>query len=177
MAEVPEGMICVGAIAGSFGVRGEARIKSFCATPETIADYAPLSLEDGRSFGVKLGRAVKGGFAVRLTGIDSKEAADALKGQRLYAPRERLPNLPDDEYYHADLIGLAVIDTGGQALGRVKAIHDHGAGDLLEVTGPHIRGSAMLPFTKDAVPTVDVARGRLIADPPDGVLPEPDEKA
>lgn len=175
MATEPKGMICVGAIAGSFGVRGEARIKSFCADPAAIADYAPLTLEDGRSFDLKITRPIKGGYAARLTGITTKEAADALRGQRLHAPRARLPNLPDDEFYHADLIGLAVVDTGGQTLGRVQAIHDHGAGDVLELTGPGLKGGAMLPFTRTVVPTVDLAAGRLVIDPPQGVFSGADD--
>ncbi len=174
MAKEPEGMICVGAIAGAFGVRGEARIKSFCAEPEAIADYAPLTLADGREMTLKLGRPVKGGFAARLGGVSTREQAEALRGQRLYAPRDRLPSLPDDEFYHADLIGLAVVDTGGQVLGRIQAIHDHGAGDLLEISGPGIKGSVMLPFTRTAVPTVDLAAGRVIADPPAGIFPQHD---
>jgi hypothetical protein len=107
--------VCVGAIAGAFGVRGDVRLKSFCAVPEDIAAYGPLSLEDGsRSFTVKLTSPVKGGFAARLGGVTTKEAADALRGSRLYAPRDALPSLPDDEFYHADLIGLEVCDTGGK---------------------------------------------------------------
>ena len=153
--------ICVGAIAGAFGVKGEARIKSFCAEPADIADYSPLSSEDGRSFALKLGRAVKGGYAARLSGVQTREQAEALKGTRLYAPRERLPALPDDEYYHADLIGLEVIDTGGASLGKVRAVHDFGAGDMLDVLGAK---EHMIPFTRDAVPTVDLTSGRIIAD-------------
>lgn len=170
MATEPEGMVCVGAIAGAFGVRGEVRLKSFCAEPGAIADYTPLNLADGRSFGLKITRTVKGGYAARLSGIDQKEAADALRGQRLYAPRDKLPTLPDDEFYHADLIGLTVVDTGGAVLGKVQAVHDHGAGDLLEITGPGLKGSVMMPFTRAAVPTVDLAAGRLITDPPEGVF-------
>ncbi len=170
MARRPEGMVCVGAIAGAFGVQGEARIKSFCADPEAIADYGPLSLEDGRSLTIRLTRPVKGGFAARLGGVPTREAAEALKGQRLYAPRERLPALPDDEYYHADLIGLEVVDTGGHVLGKVRAVHDHGAGDILEV-GVHNRSQpVLLPFTLSAVPTVDLAAKRLVADPPLGLF-------
>ncbi|SIO42696.1 16S rRNA processing protein RimM [Rhodovulum sp. ES.010] len=167
-----EARVCVGAIAGSFGVRGEVRLKSFCAEPTAIAGYGPLSTEDGgRRFEVTLGRPVKGGFAARLSGVTSKEAADALRGTRLYAPRAKLPDLAEDEFYHADLIGLAVVDTGGQVLGRVRAVHDHGAGDLLEVHGPGLKSTVLLPFTETCVPTVDLAAGRLIADPPDGLFP------
>ncbi|MCA8869717.1 MAG: 16S rRNA processing protein RimM [Rhodobacteraceae bacterium] len=159
--------ICVGVITGSFGVRGEARIKSFCAEPAAIADYSPLSNEDGSvSYQITLTRPVKGGFAARIKGIIDKEAADSLKGTRLFADRGDLPNLPDDEYYHADLIGLAVYDTGGQLLGKITAVHNHGAGDLLEVSGPAFKGSELLPFTSEVIPTVDLTSGRVIADPP-----------
>ena len=175
MASTPKDTICVGAIAGAFGVRGEVRLKSFCAQPEDIASYGPLISEDGTERTVKITRTVKGGFAARLSGIRFKGEADALRGTRLYAPRDRLPSLPDDEYYHADLIGLDVIDTGGLRLGRITAVHDHGAGDLLEISGPGIKGSVMLPFTKDAVPTVDLSAGRVIADPPPGIFPETED--
>jgi 16S rRNA processing protein RimM len=157
--------ICVGAIAGAFGVHGEVRLKSFCAEPSDIANYTPLTSEDGkRSFTVSLTRAVTGGIGARLTGIATREEAEALKGLTLWAPRDALPSLPDDEFYHADLIGLNVVDTGGQSLGRVRAIYDHGAGDILEIIG----GSdiLMLPFTKAVVPTVDLAARRIVADPP-----------
>lgn len=158
--------ICVGAIGGAFGVRGEVRLKSFCARAEDIATYGPLATEDGkRSFAVKLTRPVNGGLGARLTGVDTKEQADALKGTTLWADRAALPSLPDDEFYHADLIGLEVVDTGGVSLGRVRAVHDHGAGDILEVLGPS--GVLLVPFTRAAVPTVDLTAGRIVADPPE----------
>src|SRR5690606_18694639 len=131
--------VCVGAIAGAFGVRGEVRLKSFCSQPQDIAGYGPLTTEDGtRSFTVKLTRPVKNGLGARLSGISTREDAEALRGTTLWAPRDALPSLPDDEFYHADLIGLEVFDTGGQALGRVRAIFDHGAGDILEVAGKEL---------------------------------------
>ncbi|SDK66231.1 ribosome maturation factor RimM [Paracoccus chinensis] len=164
MAE-PSNRICVGAIAGAFGVRGEVRLKSFCAVAEDIATYGELTSEDGkRRFAVKLTRPVNGGLGARLSGIETKEQADALKGATLWADRAALPSLPDDEFYHADLIGLEVMDTGGATLGRVRAIYDHGAGDILEVYGSS--GILLIPFTKAAVPTVDLAAGRIVADPP-----------
>jgi len=163
--------VCVGAIAGSFGVKGEVRLKSFCAKPDAIATYGPLTSEDGAtSYEVRITRSVKNGFAARLTGVASKEAADALRGSRLYAPRDRLPGLPDDEYYYTDLIGLIVRDTGGTELGRVKAVLNHGAGDLIEVSGKGMKEPVLLPFTQAAVPTVDMAAGVIIADPPDGLF-------
>jgi 16S rRNA processing protein RimM len=161
--------VCVGAVAGSFGVRGEVRLKSFTVEPEDVARYGPLTTEDGsRSFRIEIARPVKGGFAARLSGVGTKEAADALRGTRLYAPRARLPSLPDDEYYHADLIGLEVHDTGGVRLGRIQAVLNHGAADLLEVRRE--TGTVLLPFTVEAVPTIDLASGRVVADPPDGLF-------
>lgn len=160
--------VCVGAIAGAFGVHGEVRLKSFCADPAAIADYAPLTSEDGsRSFTVKITHAVAGGLAARMTGITTKEQADALKGATLWAERAKLPSLPDDEFYHADLIGLPVLDTGGAPLGTVHAIHNHGAGDILEILAPGQRNALLLPFTRAAVPTVDLTAGRIIVDLPD----------
>jgi 16S rRNA processing protein RimM len=160
--------ICVGAIAGAFGVKGEVRLKSFCADPEAIASYAPLYTEDGsRSFTVKITRTIPGGLAGRLSGIATKEAADALRGTQLFADRAKLPSLPDDEFYHADLIGLKVLDTGGALLGTVRAVHDHGAGDILEVFQPGAKSTLLLPFTKAIIPTVDLTAGRIIADPPE----------
>ena len=157
--------ICVGAIAGAFGVHGEVRLKSFCAEPSDIANYAPLTSEDGtRSFAVSLTRPVTGGIGARVSGIATREEAEALKGMTLWAPRAALPSLPDDEFYHADLIGLDVVDTGGQPLGRVRAIYDHGAGDILEIVGG--KDILMLPFTKAIVPTIDLAARRIVADPP-----------
>lgn len=157
--------VCVGVIAGSFGVRGEARLKSFCAEPSAIGDYGPLFTEDGsRSFKIAITRPVKEGFGARLSGVASKEEADALKGTRLYADRAALPTLPDDEYYHSDLIGLEAFDTGGKALGLVTAVHDHGAGDLLELAN-----GLLVPFTLAVVPMVDLAAGRLVIDLPEGL--------
>lgn len=167
--------VCVGAIAGAFGVRGEVRLKSFCTEPEAIAAYGPVESEDrAHRFKVRLTRAVKGGLAARLSDVATREQAEALKGTRLYVARERLPALPDDEFYHADLVGLEVRDTGGASLGRVRAIHDHGAGDVLEIAEGPARG-LMLPFTRWAVPTVDLAAGIIVVDPPADTA-EPEEE-
>ena len=126
--------VIVGTFAGAFGVHGETRLKSFCAEPSDIAIYTPLFTEDGRRFPViVLTGQLTNGFIARVEGIESKEQADALKGVSLFADRARLPHLPDDEYYHADLIGLPIFDTGGTQLGTVKAVLNHGAGDLLDI--------------------------------------------
>ncbi len=163
--------ICVGAIAGSFGVKGEVRLKSFCAQPEAIANYSPLTSEDGkRQFSLTLTGTAKNGFTARLDGITSKEAADALRGIRLFADRAQLPALPDDEFYYADLVGLTVLDTGGTVLGRVHTVQNHGASDLLEIMPEGSSATILLPFTNEVIPTVDLAAGRIIADPPEGAL-------
>ncbi|MGP6087616.1 ribosome maturation factor RimM [Antarctobacter jejuensis] len=163
--------ICVGAIAGAFGVQGEVRLKSFTSDPLAIEEYGPLRTEDGaRAFEVEITREIKNGFAAHLTGVATKEEADALKGTRLFAPRDRLPSLPDDEYYHTDLIGLDVFDTGGAALGTVHAVHNHGASDLLELRVPGLSRTVLLPFTLAAVPTVDLKARRIVADPPEGLF-------
>lgn len=166
-------MICIGAIAGSFGVRGEVRLKSFAARPEDIASYGMLSTEDGkRRFGVTLTGQTRNGFTARLTGVETKEDADALRGAQLFVPRDVLPGLPDDEFYHADLVGLAVADTGGAPLGKVKAVQNHGAADLLEIAVPGRAETVLLPFTRAAVPTVDLQARRIVADPPEGLFPD-----
>jgi 16S rRNA processing protein RimM len=163
--------VCVGALAGAYGVRGELRVKSFCAVAEDIEKYSPLSDESGkRLFHLALIRPISNGFVARISEVATKEEADALKGVKLFAGRDRLPSLPDDEYYHADLIGLTVLDSGGSVLGVVKAVQDHGAGDLLEVQRPGSSETVLLPFTRAAVPTVDLAAGRIIADPPEGLF-------
>ena len=161
----------VGTIGGAYGVKGEVRIKSFCAIPEDIAEYAPLTTEDGsRTFDVTITRQISNGLAARMTGIDSKEDADALRGMGLYALRSQLPDTDDDEFYYADLIGLEVFDTGGNPIGKIKAVQNHGATDLLEVFGPGLKTTVLIPFTKEVVPTVDIASGRVIADPPEGLF-------
>lgn len=166
--------VCVGVISGSYGVAGELRIKSFCAIPADIENYSPLTDENGRrSFALAILRPIKNGFAGRLPQVASKEDADALRGTKLFAPREQLPSLPDDEFYYADLIGVQVYDTGGVLLGSVKTVQNNGADDLLELQLAGTSNTTFLPFTKAAVPTVDLASRRIVADPPDGILPDP----
>lgn len=163
--------VCVGAIAGAFGVHGEVRLKSFTAEPADIAGYGPLQSEDGaQSFEVTLSGQTTNALVARLSGVTDKEAADALRGTRLYVARARLPEPDEDEYYHADLIGLEVRDTGGGLLGRVTAVLNHGASDLLEIAVPGQRDTVLLPFTRAAVPTVDPGRGLIVADPPEGLF-------
>ena len=113
---------------------------------------------------------IKGGFTGRVVEITTKEQADHLKGTRLYAPRHRLPPAGEDEFYYADLIGLTIRDTGGRELGRVKAMHNHGADDLIEMQPMDGGRTALIPFTKAIVPTVDIAQKTIIIDAPDELL-------
>ena len=110
---------------------------------------------------------VKGGFTARVQGIDTKEDADGLRGVALYAPRDQLPNLPDDEFYYSDLVGLTVLDTGNATLGTVKSVENHGAGDVLEIQLTGQSDTMLLSFTHNIVPTVDLAAGRIIVNPPE----------
>lgn len=162
--------ICVGVISGAFGVKGEVRLRSYCAEATAIADYAPLYSEDGsRRFDVTLTGVLNNALSARLSGIRTREEADAAKGLQLYADRAKLPDLEDDEFYYSDLIGLKAYDAGGTLLGHVKAVLNHGASDLLEILGPGMKAPLLLPFSKAVVPTVDLAGGRLVIDLPEEV--------
>ena len=163
--------IIVGSLAGAFGVTGDVRIKSFCADPEAIADYTPLIRSDGQTVTtIVIKGQTKGALIARVDGISTKEQADAARGVDLLALRDQLPSLPDDEFYHADLMGLQAFDTGGTLLGTVKAVQSNGADDLLEIAGPTLKDSVLVPFTKAIVPMVDVTAGRLVIDPPRGLF-------
>lgn len=155
--------ICVGVVTGVHGLKGLVKVKPFTDEPESVAAYGAVETEDG-SRQLKLevaNRAGKGQVAVRVAGINDRDAAEALKGQRLYVPRERLPAPDPDEFYYADLVGLAAQRVDGETVGKVRAVFDFGAGEVLEIvdeTGALI----MVPFTREAVPEIDVAGGRVI---------------
>lgn len=163
--------IIVGALSGSFGVHGDVRIKSFCADPEAIANYTPLTRADGVVITTIIIKGqTKGSLIARVDGITTKEEADGLSGMDIFAQRDQLPNLPDDEFYHADLVGLMCVDTGGTELGRVKAVQTNGSDDLLEINSPTHKDTVLVPFLKSIVPTVDLASGRIVLDPPGGLF-------
>ena len=163
--------IVVGTIAGSFGVHGDVRLKSFCADPEALADYTPLTRTDGTEITtIVIKGQTKGALIARVDGMSTKEQADGLRGMELFALRTQLPSLPDDEYYHTDLVGLMTFDTGGAKLGRVKAVLTNGAEDLLEIISPSDKDTVLVPFSKAIVPTVDLAKGRIVLDPPRGMF-------
>lgn len=158
--------VCLGVIIGAQGVRGEVRIKAFAERPDDLGAYGPLETEDGAaSYLVERLRPAKGVVIARLAGIADRNAAEALKGTRLYVGRDALPEPEEEEWYHADLIGLAVETVDGRRLGTVAAIHDFGAGDLVEVACEDGGPTEMIPFTREQVPVVDVAAGRLVVVP------------
>ncbi len=159
--------ILVGRVAGAFGVRGEVRITAYTEDPLALLRYRALVREDGSTALTLLtARAVKGAVIGRAAEVSSKETADALRGLRLYVPREALPPPEEDEFYLADLIGLQAATPEGVALGQVKAVHNFGAGDVLELDPGRGRPTRLIPFTRDVVPTVSLAEQRLVVVPP-----------
>ena len=164
--------VCVAQIGAAHGLKGDVRLWSFTEDPLAVGRYGPLESEDGaRRFDIEDLRPGKGHFVARLSGVRDKNAADALCNTKLYIPRERLPKTEDDEsFYHADLIGLAVVTTKGANIGEVAAVHNFGAGDIVEIRLTD-KSTMLLPFTDAAVPKVDLDGGRIIVDPPEGVLP------
>jgi 16S rRNA processing protein RimM len=168
-------MILLGAIAGVHGVRGEVKVKSFTADPLAIATYGPLYDDAGRRFDLKLTqKAAKDAIVIaRIEGIVDRNAAEALKGKRLYVPREVLPAIEDEnEFYAHDLIGLQVEDRNGKALGKVVDLADYGAGDILAVGGGPA-GDFELPFADRFVPVVDLAAAKIVVELPDDFFTTP----
>jgi len=156
-------LILVGRVAGAFGVKGDIRITAYTADPMALVDYRELKHEDGRAaLTLTAGRPAKGGIIVRAREVETRDQAEALRGLRLYIPRQVLPEPEEDEFYVADLVGLAVETPEGELLGKVRSVQDFGAGDLLEVQPPS-GASWWLPFTRDAVPEVRIAQGKVIA--------------
>lgn len=155
--------VCLGQIGAAHGVRGEVRLWSFTADPAAITEYGPLQADDGRVFEITSLRPAKGHFVATLSGIADRDAASALANTKLYVPRERLPQTTEpDEFYHADLVGLAAIDQAGQRRGTVVAVHNFGAGDLIEVRPDDGHGTELIPFDEAHVPVVDIAAGRIV---------------
>jgi 16S rRNA processing protein RimM len=162
--------VCVARVGAAHGIRGEVRLWSFTADPRAIAAYGALETADGtRCLEIEALRPAKEYFVARFKDITDRDAADRLCNVDLYVPRERLPAPDADEFYHADLIGLDALDVAGEALGKVVAIHNFGAGDLLEIAPPTGRDTILLPFTAAAVPTVEIAAGRIVVDPSRGL--------
>ncbi len=159
--------VCVGRIGAAHGTRGEVRLWSFTADPEAVARYGALESADGtRQIEIETLRPAKEFFVARLKGVADRTAAERLRNVDLYVPRDRLPPPEPDEFYHADMIGLAAEDRAGKALGTVIAVHNFGAGDLLEVA-PAAGDTVLVPFTAAMVPEVAIAEGRIVIDAAD----------
>jgi 16S rRNA processing protein RimM len=158
--------ICVARIGAAHGVRGAVKLWTFTEDPLAVKDYGPLMTKDGaRQFEIANAREAKDHLVATFKGVATREDAEKLNGIELYVAREKLPAIDDDEYYHADLIGLAAVNAANEPLGRVIAIHNFGAGDIIEIAPP--KGSTMLlPFTNAVVPTVDIAGGRVVIELP-----------
>ena len=158
--------VCVARIGAAHGVRGAVKLWTFTEEPLAVTRYGPLSTKDGaRAFEVAHAREGKGHLVATLKGVTSRNEAERLNGLELYVARDKLPATDEDEYYHTDLIGLAAVTTTDEPLGKVIAIHNFGAGDIIEIAQP--RGPTMLlPFTNAVVPTVDIAGGRVVIELP-----------
>jgi 16S rRNA processing protein RimM len=160
-------LVLVGQVAGAFGVRGEVRVTAFTQHPASLLDYGPLLDAAGKpALTLLSGRSDKGAFVGRAREVATREEAAAMRGLRLYIPRERLPEPDDDEFYVADLIGLSAVSPTGQALGRVKSVHNFGAGDLLEIEPPGGAATWWAPFTRTVVPEVRLSRGEVVIERP-----------
>ena len=176
MPESPTERVLVARIGAAHGIKGEVRVKAFTADPASIGAYGPLVAADGRRFEVAGLRPASGPvtdmLVVRFKGIADRNAAETLNGLELTISRDRLPPAGEDEYYHADLIGLLAVTPAGEDIGTVIGVHNYGAGDLLEVA-PRRGETLLVPFTRAIVPEIDIAARRLIVDPPEGLLPAP----
>jgi 16S rRNA processing protein RimM len=161
-----ESKVCVARIGAAHGVRGQVKLWTFTEDPLAVTRYGPLTTRDGaQRFEVAQAREARGHLVATLKGVATRDEAERLNGVELYVARDRLPATADDEYYHADLIGLAAVTATGEPLGRVVAIHNFGAGDIIEVA-PADGATMLLPFSNAVVPTVDVAGGRVVIEVP-----------
>lgn len=160
MSQKPQ--VCIARIGAAHGVRGAVKLWTFTEDPFAVIDYGPLASKDGaRSFEVADARQVKDHLVATLKGVTTREAAERLNGVELYVARDKLPDTEAGEFYHADLIGLEAIDETGAPVGRVLAVHNFGAGDIIEIAPPS-GPTLLLPFTDAVVPTVDLSAGRVV---------------
>lgn len=168
--------ILLGRIRAAHGIRGHVLIHTFTEAPENIASYGPL--EDGtgeRQLEISVVRVTPKGVVARVAGVTDRNAAEALRGTELYVPRERLPPTEEEEFYHSDLLGLRAFQTDGSLFGEVIAVHNFGAGDILEIRRSDSHRTEMIPFARAFVPEIDIAAGRItVAMPSEG---EEDEGA
>lgn len=172
-----ENPVQLAVVGAAHGIKGEVRVKSFAEDPLALGRYGPLHTESGQALKVKDVRPAKNVVIVRFEGVSDRSAAEALTGQALYVDRSALPDqLEEEEFYHADLIGLPALDETGEKVGKVLAIHDFGAGDVLEIR-PDSGPSVMVPFTREAVPEIDFEEGVIRLDSLAAGLGEDGEEA
>ncbi len=157
--------ILLATVGAPHGVKGEVRVKSFATDPMALGAYGPLFTEDGRKFEIERLKPGKGVVVAKFIGVDDRDAAARLTGLSLGVERAALPAPEPDEFYVADLIGLAAVDPAGAPIGRVVAVDNFGAGDILEVA-PETGPSLLIPFTKANVPDIDIAKRRVVVVPP-----------
>lgn len=154
--------VLLAVVLSAHGLKGEVKLKTFTQNPEALTGYGPVTAGDGRQFEIAALRPVKTGEALAsFQGIADRDAAESLNGQRLYVPRAALPKPSEEEFYHADLIGMAAEDAQGKRLGTIRAIHNFGAGDVIEIADEG-GGSQFVSFTRDAVPIVDLEGKRVV---------------
>lgn len=160
--------ICVARIGAAHGVRGEVKLWSFTEDPAAVAHYGPLETQDGtRCFEIEALRAAKDHFVARIAGVNDRDAAEKLRNIELYIPRARLPKIEEaDTFYHADLVGLDAITPDGARVGTVHALHNFGAGDIIEIAPAEGGDPLMLPFNETTVPKIDVAARQIVVVPP-----------
>ncbi len=174
----PQNRVCVARIGAAHGTGGEVKLWPFTGRAEAVAAYGPLQTADGsRVFEIEALRPAKDFLVARLKGVTDRAAAERLCNTELYVPRERLPIPEPDEFYYADLVGLRAEDTAGGAIGVVVAVHNFGAGDILEIAPDAGGETVMLPFSTAAVPGVEVAIGRIVVTLPEGLLAPEDVAA
>ena len=162
--------LLLGEIGAAQGLKGEVRIRSYTQDPSAIANYGTLEDERGRAIEIESVRVTPKALIARIRGVTTREAAEALNRTKLYVERARLPERGEEEWYHADLIGLAAIDAQGEEIGTVVAVQNFGAGDLIEIRPAKGGPTVLVPFTRDTVPEVDVEGGRLIVAPPEALF-------
>ncbi|HEY1638457.1 MAG TPA: ribosome maturation factor RimM [Rhizomicrobium sp.] len=167
-----ENDILLGVVIGAQGLKGEVKVKAFTETPEKLGAYGPLHTKDMRTVHVLTARTGKDAAIVQFDGIATRDAAESLKGMELYVARGALPAADPHEFYHADLIGLRAEDEVGRAIGKVIAIHNFGAGDVIEIEREDGQGAVLMPFTREIVPSIDIADNRIIIAAPEEVEAE-----
>ena len=181
MSASSDALTCVAIIVGAHGVHGAVKVKSFTQNPEDFSIYGPLLGADGKVILTpKNPRPINKAFTMRSPEIKTREQAMSLKGTQLFVPRSVLPEPEEDEFYFADLVGLEVKSTDGKRIGSVKEVHDFGAGVMLEilpVKSAENAASFFHPFTKVAVPKVDLAAGRVIIHIEEAVMGRAPTKA